>query len=451
MKGFKEKVSEELTRSQNFKNVVKKIQEAKGSRVLIISHDDPDGLTSANILEEITKAIGAKEVIKEFPSTFVLEEGQAKELANKYSPDIVLMPDKGTFKFYDNYLKYFKDFVVIDHHFTDSFPEEATYFNPTMEGQPYCSASYITNMIAQALEVRNEYTDLLALIGMKGDFVIEPITGVVSEYVKEFYEEVKQEFPNLFVALSDVTMFDVEQQEKTALLSKFTEAIHGVCGGGFQYFYHHLSDKTRDIFPPAFTAAALASLKNNLACFKKGETIDDLIQCMAEAEKVKLLYSFFKQDWNRVMNFLEASVYVASFEDTALYIFTGNNIPLLPMINSIKIYELIKRDGFSRGILISINKTEEGVHFSLRGTSDRVHCGKIGNNLAVKIKELYGDNIRVTGGGHPKAAECKLMTDEVSYLNALDAFIELINEMQSAADKKDKEKAGVLGLEYLVG
>lgn len=449
MISFEEKVQSEIKRSDHLREVIRKIKGFAGKKVLIISHDDPDGVTSANILGEVLDKVGAKEIYTEFPGTFVLEDSQAVSFNEKYSPDTVIITDKGTFKFYDNFLKYFKEFVIIDHHFTDSFPEKTTFFNPASEGQPFCSASYINNMIAQEIGARSEFTDLMTLIGMKGDFVIEPITNIVSDYVKEFYAEVTKQFPNLFEALDDVTMFDVEQQKKTALLNKFTEAIHADTGGAFQYFYNGLSPKTKDIFPPAFTADALKSLKDKIPCIKSRTNVNSLIDCMTGAEELKLMYKFFKEDWNRVKHFLDTSVYLGSFGDTALYTFTSDHLPLLPMIISLKIFELIKRDSHKKGILISINKTDEGVHFSLRGTGDSVHCGKIGNNLALNIKKSYGSDKNVTGGGHPKAAECKIMTDEVSYVQALSVFAELIKEMTTAAENKEKSVADRLGLEYL--
>jgi len=449
MKSFKEKVESELSRSDNFKKVVEAIKGVKGRKTLIISHDDPDGLTSGLILKESAQKIGASEVSVEFPSTFVLEAGQAEEFAKKYNPDIVFVSDKGTFELYDKYLETFPELVVVDHHFTDSIPKKAVYFNPSLEKQPYCSASYITNMIAEAVGARSEYTDLLALIGMKGDFVVEPATGVVSDYVTEYYAEVQAEFPFLFSTIKDVTMFDVEQQEKTAVLSKFSEIIHATCGGGFQYFYNARSEETKDLFPPAFVASSLENIKTTIDKFKKATDVEQLIDCMGEPRKIRLLYGFFKEDWNKVMNLLDTLVNVVQFGKTNVYMFTGDHIPLLPMIGSIKIFDIIKRDKAENGVIISVNNTDEGVHFSFRQTGMDIHLGKIANNLSIRIKKDYGDSINVSGGGHPKAAECKVMTKEVPFLDALDTFIRQMLDLRAIAKSGDKEKGAAEGLDYM--
>jgi hypothetical protein len=64
---------------------------------------------------------------------------------------------------------------------------------------------------------------------------------------------------------------------------------------------------------------------------------------------------------------------------------------------------------------------------------------------------------KISGGGHPKAAECTIKTDRVTFMNVLSRVTEVLSEMQqldaaAATGKLDdtrKARADKLGLEYL--
>ncbi|HLD29601.1 MAG TPA: DHH family phosphoesterase, partial [bacterium] len=84
-------------------------------RVLVYSHDDPDGLTSALIFTRLLKKLDIPFRLL-FPSTYELEKERLETDLRKESVETVFLLDKGTMGYYDEYAGLVKNFIVIDHH-----------------------------------------------------------------------------------------------------------------------------------------------------------------------------------------------------------------------------------------------------------------------------------------------------------------------------------------------
>jgi hypothetical protein len=72
------------------------------------------------------------------------------------------------------------------------------------------------------------------------------------------------------------------------------------------------------------------------------------------------------------------------------------------------------------------------------------------------MQEIYAPyKDKISGGGHPKAAECTVKTAEVPFLNVLTRVTEVLGEMQNldknknSLDEKQTARADKLGLAYL--
>ncbi|MGM0600875.1 MAG: hypothetical protein ACQETH_13780, partial [Candidatus Rifleibacteriota bacterium] len=146
-------------------------------------------------------------------------------------------------------------------------------------------------------------------------------------------------------------------------------------------------------------------------------------------------------------------------EDTAIYLFVGPKVPLLPMIGSIKLFELKEKAGDKLAQIIMVSSVSpDYTHVSVRGSGDRVHSGKICGELQDSMQEIYSPwKDKISGGGHPKAAECTVKTGEVPFVKVLTRVTEVLNEMytldKTAKDGNlndtQKARADKLGLEYL--
>ncbi|MCK4776732.1 MAG: hypothetical protein KAS39_00040, partial [Actinomycetia bacterium] len=358
---------------------------------------------------------------------------------------------------YDRFAELVDEIYIIDHHFTVAAPENIPFYNVAVPEYVQCSNSYLMREIASELSVESDFIDFCALIGLKGDFAIDPSTGIVVEYVKDFYEQVMDKFSGY---LSDIagegTMFDVEQRDKSSLLSIVTEFIHAVSGGGFQFFYNNREPALKDVDAPVLIFKNLVEIEK--IDFLSAKTLDDFIKLLPDNKILGKLFDYYKSDWKTVMIELKSSSRVDMINKYAIYLYMGENIKLLPMAGSIKLFEIkqaIKKDV----VLILCNQTAAGIHISFRASSNDIHSGKIctafQDNFKVYLPELAGS---IFGGGHPRAAEFKINSPEAKLAFVLKTVMEYILELSALAEKisaqpddEELKKKGLeKGLEYLL-
>ncbi len=429
--------------AENFK-------ELDGKKVLIFTHDDPDGISTGCILKHLVESMGGITKIK-LPASYELSETELMEELENDNYSMVIVADKGTIGYYDDYVDKVDKFVVIDHHPPIGEIKKCNLINPNISGYNFCSTSYLAHMLVTYLGRGNKYDDFLALIGLKGDWAVEPATDIVSEYVKDFYSErIETGFGGYIEKIvSRPTMFEVNQKEKTTLINQITELYFALGGGGFQYFYNARDEKLRTINQAEFSFNVMAESYNDLD-FDKIKNIEDYISSTADPEMIKLIYGYFFEDWDKAMQSFSSATPLTVFDDTVIYLFTGYSIPLMPMAGSVYLSEL-KRDSSGKEVLfIMINKEKTGeIHCSIRGTADKINAGKVCNNLAKRLVSIYGNGEQITGGGHYRAAECRTRRSGVSLAGVLNVFSELIMEMEDVCKEGNTEEGLELGMEFL--
>ncbi len=148
-----------------------------------------------------------------------------------------------------------------------------------------------------------------------------------------------------------------------------------------------------------------------------------------------------------------------TLEETGIYLFVGGKVPLLPMIGSIKLFGLKEAFGDKTGQIIMVSAvSRDYTHVSVRGTGDRVHSGKICGLMERTLQANFPElKDKISGGGHPRAAECTVKTDRLPFHKVLSQLLSHLGEMSEAdaAAKKGKlppdrqKRALELGLEYL--
>jgi hypothetical protein len=444
--------------STGLTKILEVIEKPHGT-ALIFSHDDPDGITSGLIFKRILEKKGWK-VEARFPEGFMLLPEQLKHAIDETpGASNIFLLDKGTLAPYGDYAAQLPVYIV-DHHPSPKKPENCHYFNPSLPAYTWCSTSILAHGIATLAGSRDEFDDLLCLIGLKGDWAIEPVKGILADFARPFFVKYGQQFKNLLTLVKErPTQFDAEQREYTCLLSRITEYVHATGGGGFSYFYHDRDESLKNVDHAACIAKGLEGLADKVEKIKGIKSLNEFVALITEPEKEKLekIFTFFLQDWENANKTLDTAVKTLQLEDTSIYLFVGPKVPLLPMIGSIKLFEMKQKaqDKFAQIIMVS-SVSKDYTHVSVRGTGDRVHSGKICGELQDSMQEIYAPyKDKISGGGHPKAAECTVKTAEVPFLNVLTRVTEVLGEMQNldknknSLDEKQTARADKLGLAYL--
>jgi len=436
------------------------VQKPDGTAI-IFSHDDPDGITSGLIFKRMLEKKGWKTVFK-MPAGFALSPAQFEETLQE-TPQVkaVFILDKGTLENYTEFGKKVPVYIV-DHHPTPKSPANCVMFNPSIERYTWCSTSILAHGISTLVGASDSFDDFLCLLGLKGDWAIEPVKGILADFAKPFFIEYGQKFKNLLSIIQErPTMFDAEQRDHTCLLSRITEFVHGTGGGGFQYFYNDRDPLLKDIDHPACIASALEKIASKPDLLLQITSLESFIRLIPEAEREKLskIFLFFLEDWEKASKLLDSSAKVLKLGTTSIYLFVGGKVPLLPMIGSIKLFDLKKagNDELAQIIMVS-SVSPDYTHVSVRGTGDKVHSGKFCNQLQNYMQGRYPQfRDLISGGGHPKAAECVVRTGEVPFIDVLSYVVSQLSEMkeidQKCRDpegvKNNKSRAFELGLEYI--
>ena len=447
--------------NEGLKKILKRVN--KPGKALIFSHDDPDGITSGLICKRMLIKKGWQ--VKHFmPEGFKLQPEQFEKALKEFpEAECAFLLDKGTADADDFIAKKMPCFVV-DHHPGVVLPKKNVYFNPGATNYVQCSGSVLVHGISVLAGTRDEFDDLLALIGLKGDWAIMPIAGACAEFVKPFFKKYAlKQFKSLFKFVKErPTMFDASQRSGTTVISLISEIIHGCGGGGFSYFYNDREKSLKNVLHPDLCAAALESLADKVADVKKVKNVNDFFALLPKKILTPMLkiWNYFLADWDKASDMLNSSVRTLKLEDTSIYLFVGPKVPLLPMIGSIKLFDLKEAGQDKLAQIIMVSKVSDNyTHVSVRATGPRVHSGMICNELQDSLRERYPESRQfISGGGHPVAAECTVKTDKVSFLQVLTRVTEVLTEMDNmdklastkkGLNAKQKARAKQIGLDYL--
>ncbi len=441
------------------KEMLEFIEKPQGLAI-IFSHDDPDGITSGMILKRALIKKGWQVAI-EFPNNFMLSKKQYEDaLAKHKGAKAVFMTDKGCLPEYAEYTKV--PLFLIDHHPSAKPPAGCTIYNPALVQYLQCSTSLLTHGISTLLGTRERYDDFLCLLGLKGDWAIEPVTATLCDFAKPFFVEYGRHFKNLLGQIDErPTQFDASQRTHTCLLSRITEYVHATGGGGFNYFYHDRHPSLKDVDHAACIGEALDKIGDKANELAQITTLESFVKLLPETNRILLdrIFKYFLQDWEKAERLLDSSVRIAQLGKTGIYLFTGGPVPLLPMIGSIKLFDLrtANHDETAQIIMVSaVNK--DYTHVSVRATSPNVHSGFFCTQMQNTLRQRYPGAVdKISGGGHPFAAECTIKVEKPRALDVLDLVIQQLREMteldakarEGSLNKSKKERCQELGLHYL--
>ncbi|MEA2081579.1 MAG: DHH family phosphoesterase [Elusimicrobiota bacterium] len=387
----------------NFAKVSARIEAARGKKALVFCHDDPDGITSGIIIKKLLESRDMDVTVK-VPVTMELEETRLRDAIAETSPDIIFVADKGTMGYYDAYADIHDNIIILDHHpLLGEELKRVTVVNPVLDSYKRCSASFVAHMLSTFCGEVSPSDDIASLIGLKGDWAIEPATDDISDYVKSFYDEMADKYSWLLNKIeSRPTMFEVRQREKTTLLNQAAEIIFALGGGGFQYFYNERDKDLADITSGDFALNVLEKWLKNCVPFT---TEVEFISAFSDSGRAKKIFDYYLSDWKETAAGMLNADKIKTVNGTDIYLFKGEKVKLMPMVGSVILYEFASQNDDVLFIMFS-DMGEKGVHFSFRSKNGKLHCGNFAHDLAVALQEKFGKE-HASGGGHPFAAECR--------------------------------------------
>jgi len=260
------------------------------------------------------------------PETMELEQERLKKDLKEAEYSAVFVLDKGTMGYYGGYNLFAKNLVVIDHHpVIGDAPQGIIVMNPQLDGSyRSCSTSLLIHMLAASMGMDEKYDDFMALVGLKGDWALDPTSEMISPYAREFYNDrVIGTFDTIIQKIkAPATMFEVTQRDYTCVLSLITELIFGLCGGGFGYFYNDRDIFLKELDQRRFCYDILYSHAEDFD-YDSWTNICPFMDTSSESENVRLIYGYFKFDWKKTMNLFASTSYFTKLGDTDVFMFSG--------------------------------------------------------------------------------------------------------------------------------
>lgn len=461
---YEEQVQQLFRTDPGFASTVRlleKLNELKHPRVLNFSHHDLDGIASAFIVRRLLERYLDAEVVTKLPPHFkLLEETLRETLEGEGRFDLLLLTDKGTFGYYDDFLKYIDRVLILDHHPLDGRPKRCTVLNPSADRPVPAAASLLCHMLATKLDPTDNYDDFAALIGCRGDFAFDPVQKTPVDFVRPFIERAREKFPRaLEIKLERPTMFDLLNRDRTVLINQIGEVLHAGC-------LAHLYNQALSIDIPYGPELVFNFL---LELAKRGDrpsefcTIADVLGRMQKGQMLSRVFEQYKSDWNMLNRRAENTVFLDEIRGVGIYMLFAKEAPamqatqfpaILPFVASTRLDELKLAGGHSHVMLTIFCPKERGVHISMRGGGGVLDCGAMCYQLASHLRDLYPEREGIGGGGHDRAAEC-VVDKPVPMYAVMHELLALVQEMGRIAKaiesgevtREDAEKARLLGLD----
>jgi hypothetical protein len=415
---------------------LKSLKKIKSPRVLNFSHNDLDGIGSAVIMRRLLQQYTNAEIVTKLPPHFKLTVQELQRALESDSFDMLLLTDKGTFDYYDDFLGMVKQVVIIDHHPNDGMPKRCVLFNPSAEQSVPSAASLLCHMVSSKLELADECDDFAALLGCRGDFAFDPVQKTSVDFVKPFVTRMQEEFPNMFEPRLDrATIFDIVDRERTALINQIAEVLHVGC---LAHMYARVHENIDVDYGPGFVFEILSAFLSKRVKVEKFRSLSDFMGSLPDGEKLVSVFEYYKRDWDLLSRRAEnASVLLGAINGVGIYILFareatamhGAPFPaLLPYVASARLEPLKRESGYPHTMVIVFCPKDRGVHISMRGGGGLVGCGAMCSELANRLQKRYPEQGGIGGGGHDRAAEC-VVDRPVPMYAVMHELLMLIEEM----------------------
>jgi len=425
------------------------LEKTERKSILVISHFDTDGITSAAIFGKCLKKLDKNFSFKIVKS---LDEQTISELPKT---KVLVFLDLGSGSLED-ISKLSNEVFIIDHHEIQkefNYPENINIINPHLI--PNCeliSGSCVSYLVSKELAKKDTESANLAVVGMVGDIMERDIGRLVNEIIKDAGATIKKGlllYPSTrplnkaleycsnpyipgitgnsfgacdllreagieFTKNGYKSLIELEEEEMqklvTALALRFPnhDAIGGLIGNLFLIkFFNKIED-----------ARELSALIN--ACSRMGNSEVALLFCMGNKnakEQAEKIYIKYKQSIINALNQInsnpkiEGKQYVImNAQDRIQYTIIGTIASILSMSSMYEEGKII--------ITMAYNQDKIKVSSRISGRRNATEGGRNLKEIMDSITELIGGE----SGGHRFAAGCVISKDKE------EAFIELIKK-----------------------
>lgn len=422
------KTSEDLRRAIEFLEGLKGIE---NPRILNFSHHDLDGIGSAAIIKRLFQRYLNAVVVVKLPPRFMLTKPEVKDALADGSFDALVISDKGTFDHYDDFLEYVERVLVIDHHLSDGVPKRCVVYNPSAHRSVPTATSLLCHMLAEELDLTDDYDDFAALIGCRGDFVFDPILNNCEEFAKPFIERSARKFKNMFEPkVERPTMFDLVDREHTTLINQIGELLHAGC---LAHFYQ----PAERFYGPELVLNCILKLADEKIRLDELNSLEGLLSHLPFSRVLSNAYNAFKSDWDLLTKRAENSILLDEVQGVGIYLVFAREAPamqaapfpaILPYVAMTKLHPLKTSKNHENVLMIVFCPKTQGVHISMRSTGGILDCNILCSELARRIRALYRQNEGISGGGHEKAAEC-FISGSVPMYAAMHELMALVREI----------------------
>ncbi len=148
------------------------LEKTEGKEILVVSHFDTDGITSAAIMIQALKRLDRKFSVKILKS---LEEKFIHELSQHSQNKVILFLDLASGSLEHMKKAGLKEVFIIDHHeVVQEIPDEIEMVNSWLNGEKI-SGSGLTYLFCNEINPKNKKFAKLAVLGMIGDIMEENI------------------------------------------------------------------------------------------------------------------------------------------------------------------------------------------------------------------------------------------------------------------------------------
>jgi len=425
------------------------LEKTEKKDILVISHFDTDGITSAAIFGKCLKKLDKNFSFKIIKS---LDEQTIKELPKT---KILVFLDLGSGSLED-ISKLKNEIFIIDHHEIQkdfNYPENMSIINPHLvENCELVSGSCVAYLVSKELTKKDTESANLAIVGMVGDIMERDIGRSVNEILKDAGATIKKGlllYPSTrplnkaleycsnpylpgitgnsfgacdllreagieFTKNGYKSLIEIDEEEMqrlvTALALRFPnqDAISGLIGNLFLIkFFNKIED-----------ARELSALIN--ACSRMGNSEVALLFCMGNKnakEQAEKIYIKYKQSIINALNQINSNPKIEGKQYVIMNAQDRIQDTIIGTIASILSMSSIYEEG---KIIITMAYNQDKIKVSSR-ISGRRNVNEGGRNLKDimdSITELIGGE----SGGHKFAAGCVISKDKE------EAFIELIKK-----------------------
>jgi len=425
------------------------LKKTEKKSILVVSHFDTDGITSAAIFGKCLKKLDRNFSFKIVKS---LDEKTINELPKT---KVLVFLDLGSGSLED-ISKLKNEIFIIDHHEIQkdfNYPENLSIINPHLiENCELVSGSCMAYMVSKELTKKDTESANLAVVGMVGDIMERDIGRLVNEILKDAGANIKKGlllYPstrplnkaleycsnpyipgitgNSFGACDllreagiqfskngykSLIELDEEEMQRlvTALALRFPnqDAISGLIGNLFLIkFFNKIED-----------ARELSALIN--ACSRMGSSEVALLFCMGNKhakEQAEKIYIKYKQSIINALNQINSNPKIEGKQYVIMNAQDRIQDTIIGTIASILSMSSMYEEG---KIIITMAYNQDKIKVSSR-ISGRRNTKEGGRNLK-EIMDSITELIGGESGGHRFAAGCVISKDKE------EAFIELIKK-----------------------